>query len=264
MQATLDSNEFAFLLHILNAKAVIGVNNSFLFPADDTLRESLLSQGFNMLQEHGWLLSEDSKFITNTGLALMAAAIASPERTIMLTRYMPKGRQTITYYLAQDIIVEQFLTSDQQYFLTRLDTLFDVIDRLWQALQIPDANRMLKEEITIEIGTFENAMKQAKSGDLSILISALHKAGLDSEACEQLAKAIITLHPVGDIELSVLSGVQIKGWDNIVFLHSQDNSVWAMMRNQESESVTLYPLDAKEFSQLIQVTLGELSTVILS
>lgn len=256
MQATLDSNEFAFLLHSFNAQKVVGVDNATLFPVDDTSRDAMLDEGFSTLQQHGWLLAEDSKIKTNTHLALMVAVVASPEQTIMLTRYLPDGgKQAITYYLAQGIVVEQFLTSDQQYILTTLDGSSEMIVRLQQALHIPDSKSTGSVIISVERIVFEQAIKQAKSGDLSRLIAVLNAAGLEPEIHQPLAKLVSGLHPIGDLETAVLSGTQLKGWHNLVFLQGQDHSVWLMMQNHDLDSISLQSLGVENFAQLIQATL---------
>ena len=256
MQATLDANEFAFLLHSFNAQKVVGVDNATLFPVDDTSRDAMLDEGFSTLQQHGWLLAEDSKIKTNTSLALMVATVASPEQTIMLTRYLPDGgKQAITYYLAQGIVVEQFLTSDQQYILTGLDSSSEMVDRLQQALQIPDSRNTGKAKISVERIVFEQAIKQAKSGDLSKLIALLNSASLEPELHQPLAHLLSGLHPIGDLETAVLSGTQLKNWHNLVFLQGQDQSIWTIMQNQGLDSISLQSLEAQGFAQLIQTIL---------
>lgn len=173
MQAKLTVDEFAYLLQGLDTRQVIGVDNARLFPTGDLSRTSLLDQGFNSLQEHGWLQADGSTFRTHTPLILMCAVVAQPEQTIMLTYKLSSGvEQIITYYLAQEMIVEQFLTSDQEYLLTQLDTYADLVQRLQQALQIPASEERWPTAITLDANVFETSMKQARSADDSGLIAA--------------------------------------------------------------------------------------------
>ena len=255
MQAKLTTSEFSYLLHALQAQNVIGVNNAQLFPDEGKGRDALLSDGLQSLKDHGWLQpSGEGAFKTHTGLVLLAAVIASPEQTIMLTKAMPdNGRQTITYYFAQGMVVEQFYTTDEQYLLTQMDTVTNAISRLQQALGIPDKSQTWETTITLNTDTFEQAMKQAKDGDLSGLFATMREIGIDSNSdrLELLAKLIGGVQPVGKLEIATLSEERLNSLQELMILHAEDKSVWGMSSDNGAKSVYLQPLDGTRFTSIL-------------
>jgi len=254
MQAKLTTSEFSYVLHTLHAQKIIGANNPQLFPDEEKRRDALLSDGLQSLKDHGWLQpSGDESFKTHTGLVLLTAVIASPEQTIMLTKAMPdNGRQTITYYFAQGMIVEQFYTADEQYLLTQIDTVANAASRLQQALSIPDTPQTWKTTIMLNADAFEQAMKQANDGDLSGLLTAMRETDIDSNRLEPLAKIISGLKPVGKLEITILSGERLNLVQNIMILYAKNKSIWGMSSdNTATEFVSLQPLDAKRFVSMV-------------
>lgn len=249
MQAKLTTNEFAYLLHALSAQKIIGVNNAQLFPDKSEEQDILLSVGLQLLKEHGWLQPSDGDtFKTHTGLVLLIAVIASPEQTIMLTKAMPgNSRQTITYYFAQGMIVEQFYTADEQYLLTQIDTVTNVILRLQQALSIPDSLQTWKTTITLKADAFEQTMKQARNGDSSSLFATMRETNIDSNRLEELVGIVGGLQPAGNLEIATLSGGRLNSFQNIIILQAKDKSAWEMHSDDVAEFVYLQPLNAEHF-----------------
>lgn len=251
MQAKLKPSELSYLLHTLGAKKAVGVNNAALFPDEDAAREALLAEGFAALEEDGWLVRQNGSFRTNTNLMLLTAVLAAPEYTLMLTRRLPDDKkQTITYYLAEGIIVEQFYTADGQYLLTKLDSLADVTERLCLALGIPQEPVGEATAVTLNTNKFESAAEQAKSGSLLEFTNLLSSAGLPKEKAKQLAFQISRFQPVGNIEIAAFSGEQIRGLTNIILLKGE-KGIWAIMPGPQPEQITLQTLDASSLSSLL-------------
>ncbi len=256
MQAKLKPSELSYLLRTLGAEKAVGVNNAALFPADEAARDALLAQGFAALQEDGWLVKQNGSFATNADVMLLTAVIAAPEFTIMLTRNLPDGkRQTITYYQAQGIIVEQLYTSEEQYLLTRLDSLADVTERLCLALEIPPQRSGEATAVTLNTKAFEQAVEQAKSGNLSDLTNLLTAAGLSTEKAAQLAARIPNLQPAGNVEIAAFAGEQVQGLNNIIVLKEANGAAWAMMPGNQPNTIVLQIIDAASFSRSIRATI---------
>ncbi|HFE65794.1 MAG TPA: hypothetical protein ENJ93_00910 [Chloroflexi bacterium] len=253
MQAKLKPSELSYLLRTLGAEKAVGVNNAALFPADEAARDALLAQGFAALQEDGWLVKQNGSFATNADVMLLTAVIAAPEFTIMLTSNLPDGkRQTITYYQAQGIIVEQLYTSEEQYLLTRLDSLGEVIERLCLALGIPQEQLEQETAVTLNTEAFEQAVEQAKSGNPSSLTNLLAAAGLPAAEAGQLAARIPRLRPAGNVEIAAFAGGQVRGLNNIIALKETDETAWTILPGSQPETIIFQTVDAPSFSRLIR------------
>lgn len=254
-QVILDSSEFAYLLHMLDATRVVGVKNSELFPTDAEAEKALLQQGFETLQAHGWLVADEEGFRTHTGVVLLTAVIASPEIAILLTLAAPDGgKQFVTYYLAQDMVVEQMLTAEQQYLLTKLDDFNEVVVRLEQALAIAHVAPPLSTPVSLPRVAFEEAFRQRENGRLSALQTLLHAAddGLQEiDDVPSLARLLQSLRPVGSVEIGHMAGGRLIGRRDIMFFRDGDNNRWAMTRNAETDHLIFHPLTPADFAALL-------------
>lgn len=254
MQAMLNPSEFAYLLHMVGASHVVGVKNAQLFPTDAEAENRLLQQGFAELQAHGCLVPEGEGFRTHTGVVLLTAVIASPEIAILLTLATPDGgKQFVTYYLAQDMVVEQMLTAEQQYLLTKLDNFSDVVARLEQALSIAHVSPPLSTPVSLPRVAFEQAFRQPENGRLAALKTLLHDAddGLrEIDDVPSLARLLQSLRPVGSVEIGHMAAGQLIGRRDIMFFRDVDNNRWAMTRNAETDHLIFHPLTPADFAAL--------------
>lgn len=193
-----------------DGQRIIGVDNSQFFPADDATRESMLRDGFEALKTHEWLI-EGRKLRTHTRrLTLMAAAIASPDASIMLR--LPTsdgGQQVVTYYrtagVDREMIVEQFRTSDGDSLITQLEGSPMMYKRLHQTLQIPETIGQWDHQVTLAVDTFRQAVMCAKTKSPADLNTLLATEDLDTNA-GHLADAIYRAKPVGSVEVASLTG----------------------------------------------------------
>jgi hypothetical protein len=252
MQARLQPSEFAYLLQSLGASKVIGANNSQLFPQEDHMLDSLLQQGFSALEEHGWLVPDERGYKTNTGLVLLTAVIANPEFAVFLTLAAPDGgKQFVTYYLAQNIIVEQIFTSERHYLLTQLDKFDMIVERLGKALSIGAKVHPWADAISVESNAFENAMQQVTNDNLMALEAVLRTSNDEISNVSSLARIMKTLRPVGRVECANLSGDQLKVWYDIFFYQDVDSHIWAMTKNVQLDSLVFHPLNWAAFETLL-------------
>jgi hypothetical protein len=257
MQALLKLSEFSYLLHTLSAKQVVGINNESVFPSDETAREVMLAQGFTDLQENGWLISQNGKYQTNAELMLLVAVLAAPENTIMLTRRVAdETRQTVTYYQAQGIFVEQIYTSEKRYLLTRLDSLSEIVDRLSEAMSIPVQQSSGETAVSLKVESFERAMKQAQSGDLSALTTLLTANNLSENQAKQTAAQISRLQAAGNIEMASFSEERLQSLNTIIILKNETD-MWAILPGDEPETIKLQTMALSSFSRMIQAIFND-------
>lgn len=256
MQARLESSEFAYLLQTIEAKRVIGVSNAALFPTSETERGSLLAQGFAALQTHGWLVGEGNQFHMHNGLVRMVAITAVPDTVLLVTRYLPNnGQQLITYYRAQDWLVEQFLTDDAHYLLTELADTSEMIARLQAAFAIPTTPPW-PMSITLDTAVFTQAVGQAQTGHMTTWETTLQNITGDFNATQILTHRFSGLERAGMLESAQLQGDELLARADIVLLRDREDGLWAMM--SEGTTVSLIPLNQ---TQLIELVTGLLLRV---
>lgn len=252
MQARLQPGEFAYLLHSLGASKVIGVNNSQLFPQEARSLDALLQQGFSALLDHGWLVPDEQGYKTHTGLVLLTAVVANPEYVIVLTLAPPDGgKQFVTYYLAQDIIVEQMLTTERDYLLTQLDTFSIIVERLTQALSIDAKPHDWSDTISVESNVFEDVMQRLMNNNLHELENLLTASNNNISDMSSLAGILNSLRPIGRLEGANLSGDQRIVWYDILFYQDKNNHTWAMTKNTEVDSLVFHPFNQAALSALL-------------
>lgn len=249
MQAKLELSEFTYLLHTLNARQAVGVDNALFFPDDDVIRESLLHTGFETLKTHGWLTPQDNGWHMSTRLAMLVAVIATPETVVTITRSAPAGgRQIVTYYVTQSIYVEQFRTTDEQYLLTQLETETDLVGRLQAAFQIPIAAPWTTP-VSLPTAVLDKAIDLARAGNLSLVFPLLDEFGVEDN---QLAELLVGLRPMGDLEFATLQGNQLVALRDMVILEGADSSKWSMDSHQESGEVTFQPFNTEQLAARIR------------
>lgn len=254
MQVRLEPAELAYLFHTLEVESVFGVDNARLFPADDGVRAELLRNGFAALQEHGWLIPEGRKLRTNTHVVLMAAVMAQPNQVVILSRYTPTGdKQIVAYYLAQtpeisQIAVEQFLTTEQDFLLTQLDDPSIIVQRLCEALQIPEDYSLWQVPITVGIESFRRALQPEMASDSRFSEEASY--GEQAPATAAVLASLCNSRPIGDIEIISRNGPQPYTWRDIVILRA-DDTIYAMTKEPTTSVVELTPLVQGNLTRLL-------------
>lgn len=245
MQARLERSEFAYLLHLLEAKRVIGVNNASLFVETEVEREALLTQGMAALQAHGWLVESENGFHTHSGLVRMVAVTAVPDTVLLVTRYQPdNGQQILTYYRAQNWLVEQFLTTDGFYILTELSDTAEMTTRLQEAFAIP-SSPVWPMAFTLETAVFTHAMTQSHTDPRTAWQTALRTITDEPNALELLTHRLSGLRRVGLLDAASLQGTNLQARADLLLLHDREEGLWAMTATETA--VTLTPLHQTEF-----------------
>lgn len=256
MQAKLEPGEYAFLLHSFDANWVIGADNKLLFSTDDTVKKSLLAEGFDALKDHEWLIPEGRKLRTHSGLALMVAITAAPTASIMVTLPTIDGNQKIvTYYQAvmkeQTTFVEQFRTTDGDYLLTQFDDIQEVYRRLHQALQIPVLIDKWKVPISLSIDNLKQIVECAQTSSADELAILLHAENVDSTMAQHISATMCQSIFIGEVEVACLNKNQ-PVWKDIMIYSADNASVWSMERVSNLSDFIIRPLNKNQFEQCIQ------------
>lgn len=260
MQAKLEPSEFAYLLHTFEASKVVGVRNNQLFPNEPATRQALLNQGFTRLQANGWFVPTDGKIHSNNRLMLMAAVVASPDYTVMATYYATEGSyQTVTYYVAHKIVIEQFMDSEGDYLLTQLETAEKLIERLATLFGLETAVKW-QNRLKFELTAFEQALSQAKSGDFHRLETLVLANEVPPSSVNDLIQAIWHLKPVGQIEGAVIIGPRLKAWDELAILQDHESVYWLVHKDDSLNVIELFPATSEQFEVLLEQLLQRLTS----
>jgi hypothetical protein len=263
MQAKLSAGEFSFLLQALEAQSVIGVNNSRLLPSTVTERTAIFETGKRELMEDGWLIQEGRKLDANDQLMLLAAVTVDPEVVIELTRYTVGGNeQKIFYYLATELIVEQFYSEDGHYILSQLDGVSAIGLRLRRAFQIQDELATPGLALSLNRATFESSLNCAKKGDFAALAHLIREqvrqVTIDPV---QIAADLSTLRPVGAITFAaLLRGKPIAAYE-MVLLQSIGAGSWMMSSQEESSMIELLRFDDNLFAEFLRKQIDHVAAV---
>lgn len=256
MQAKLQPAEFAYLLHSLGAKQVVGVDNAQLFPADDSTRDELLRRGLKQLLAHGWFVADGDQVSSNPGLMLLAAAIAAPNATLSATHFPRKdARQIITYYLTDGLIVEQFLTAGGDYQLAQLASPAALVLRLAKIFSLPEEAEPRIESLSFDPAAFEGALSLARKGNLSSLRQIIGVNPVAADKVGDLAGVIATLQPAGKIEVASLAGTRLLSRQELGLLHTGSGQPWLAAQNLTGRALVLTPADPHRFETLLQYLL---------
>ena len=246
MQAKLEPSEFAYLLNVLDARKIVGVDNDLLFPAEPAQKEALLTEGFEQLVEHGWFQKEDGQINANNTLFLMTAVTAQPEIVITVTYIdSQKLEHTVTYYLADRFIVEQFPDQEGDFLLTMIDDETQILTHIHQAFAPPTLSQQMQIELPLE--GFSFGLAAARQDDLRPLQQLITQNPSLAKMAEPLARALGSLQPAGQIEGAAVPGGRLVHWQEIGLLRDSSNQLWSAVQDDEAETITLAQISADPF-----------------
>lgn len=128
---TLEPAEMAFMMTLVNAKSIPGVNTDHLFPADPEARNAFLEQGGLALAAHGYFKLANRQFYDmNPLLPEAIAVLTSPEQVMHTTAYLDGGTAQVGHYIAQQRVVEFSIDADGNYRVVPLDSVATAISTI--------------------------------------------------------------------------------------------------------------------------------------
>ena len=258
MQAKLEPAELAYILHTLEAKAVVGVDNAGLFPDETVARDALLKRGFTQLQEHGWFVADNGQISANPRLMLMVAVMANPAYVLTATHFSAESQQTITGYLADELVVEQFLTPDGSYQLAQLESATVLMEHFTAAFSLSAGDVPAWPSFIFDSRTFETTLQQARAGDFAALNQALSANNLSAAVVEKISQSICQLKSVGKVEGAAIQAQNLRAWAEFAILRDDSNRHWLAYTDAQENTIELLPASAEQFLQQFQSLLDRL------
>jgi hypothetical protein len=209
---TLNPAEMAFLLTLVNAKGIPGVNTEHLFPADSAARDALLEQGGLALAEHGHFKLANRQFYDmNPLLPEAIAVLGAPEQIVHTTAYLPDGSAQVGHYIVQQRVVEFSVTAEGNYRVVLLDgveTAARTIAFNLGAVPTPSPN-VLSLSISPEL--------LAEHGDVRAAVAAaLAESNLPPADGTRVMAAISALDRVAEIDIAQVMDGAIINQDSIM------------------------------------------------
>jgi hypothetical protein len=194
----------------------------------------------------------------NDHLMLMVAVVIAPRSTLSATHYTSASlRQTLTYYMSEGIIVEQFVAADGDYVLSRLATIDELAGRVRDVFSPVLAAVPAQQRLVFAADVFENAVARAKAGEPSALKQALTAVAPD--ALDRMADMIGRLRPVGRIEGAALNAQHLQAWSELAILSAPDAAIWLARHDNELNTIELVPASEYQFDQMLDSLLKVLS-----
>lgn len=262
-QAILSTAEFSYLLNLVSARNIVGVDNDQLFPVDEIDQKMMCTAGFQQLVEHGWLIKEGnkgSKHNISNQLVLMVATVANPELTMMITRYTSQGEQVITYYYANDRVVEQIRTADDQYRLVPFSQFSAVTERLRITLGSGSNSETVDlHSVTLSSELFGDKLKIAQSGNLYPLQEELSKQQLSAEQSRRWTQLLANAKPSILVEWGLFVQNAMLGKRESFIIKDSDPRLLVINDSMESE-ITITPCSDAQFIHHIQTVWQEATT----
>lgn len=260
--ATVSTAEFAYLLNLVSAEQIIGVDNDNLFPKDEAHHARLLADGFDQLVEKGWLSREDrpNRYNLNNELMLLVAVIANPELTMMSQRYFAGGEQIVTYYLAEGRIVEQVRTDVDAYCITNIPSFSTATNRLikrnkWEAAEQTDINSSLP--ITISRAEMKKSINSAKSGNVNTLQTMLTASGCTDEQTATWSQLIVENQPTLFVEWGVFVGNRLVEWRELLGMGTPSPQL-LVQHTPQTDQMSLTPFTISHYTTHLQTVWDEL------
>lgn len=182
--AELSPEEFAYLLAVVHAPAVVGVDDPKLFPSDAKSEKAVFGKGRKQLEQHQWiepLEDHEDEYSLDPGLVQMVAVVAGPEHVVATVSAEADGdRRSTLHYLFGTRIVELWSTPEKSYLLGVVEDRAGLLSRIGEMLHIPDDSE--PAEFRLPDAAFEKVAKFAENGRSDKAEELLEQAGEHAEA----------------------------------------------------------------------------------
>lgn len=175
--AELGSAEFAYMLALVEAEGVVGVENGKLFPKKEAQREKTFGQGRAELEANGWLkpaVDHEDEYELDSMLFQLVAVIAAPQFVFSTSKASSSADQEqVLHYVADEVIVELSAPSAGRYHLGLVPDRGEMAERIGGMLGL----------------TGSSPARFSLSGEMAARIKELAGAGNADDASEALMSA---------------------------------------------------------------------------
>lgn len=257
--AELNKRELAYLLAVVNASRVAGLDDPGLFPKKAAERDDTFSQGRQQLEDNGWLkLAEghSDEYELNGILVEMVSMIASPDYLVVsMNGGVADQRQMVHHYLAQGNIVELSASSSGNYQVGILADEEALQNRIAEMLHV--SGKRKPQRVVLESNAYKRLLKlageksdEAKSILASAKLSATNVKSLLEALSDPEKGQIVVIRPNrGEIEAGRRTSV-----------YGEANNAWlAWRQDAESKKMAISTCNASSIGVLLDEWMQELA-----
>jgi hypothetical protein len=258
--AQLKQPEFAFLLAILNATAVVGLEDPALFPTKSSSRDATYGQGRKELEANGWLKpvpNHPDEYELNPILLEMVSVVATPEFVVVTSHSTgePELRQVL-HYLAGDSIVDVSATAEGVYQVGGVPDRETFHTRVAEMLYLTTARHPM--QFTMDETTFEDIQTLSQDGNSEKAEKLLDSVVGDGTNGQSLVAALAGPVSGQIVVVSSASGLAKSGRRASVF--GEQDAAWLVKRTARDSSVLeITTCDLASIGMLIPEWMNELT-----
>lgn len=258
--AELSMPELAYLLNLVHARGLPGVDDPKLFPDTPTAQKNTYTKGRDQLEAHAWITpvpDHKAEYEVNGLLFEMVAALAEPRTVILTVKEGSKGRrQAVLHYLAGQLIVELFSPSRSSYRLGLVAGREGMHQRIAQMLGLTETGH--RAQWILDEAVFEKVRSLSPDQQPAKATKVLRSAGMDSPAGEALLEAlsapghgqVVVARPE---EGSIVAGRRVE-------VYGEADGAWMVLRTSpEGKEVQVSACDPSLLAALLDAWIEQVS-----
>jgi hypothetical protein len=258
--AQLKTSEFAYLLALLNAPNVVGLEDSALFPTKSSTRDATYSQGREELEKNGWLKpvpDYPDEYELNPLLLEMVSAIATPEFIVDTSHSTGESEfRQVLHYVVDDSIVEISAPAEGTYQVGSVPDHETLYARMAEMLCLTTTRQTL--QFTLDETAFEDIQSLSKEGHSKEAVKLLDSTDVDSKNGQSFIDALVGSTTGQIVVVSLDSGQVTSGRRASVF--GEGDSAWLVKRRVRiSSELDIAHCDSTSIGALINEWIDELS-----
>ena len=258
--AQLKQPEFAYLLAILNATAVVGIEDPALFPTKSSSRDAIYGQGRKELEAKGWLKpvpNHPDEYELNPILLEMVSVIATPEFVVVTSHSTGESElRQVLHYLAGDSIVDVSAPAEGVYQVGAVPDRDTFHTRIAEMLYLTTAQQPM--QFTLDETTFEDIQTLSQDGNPEKAEKLLDSVAGDGTGGQSLVAALAGPGSGQIVVVSSASGQAKSGRRASVF--GEQDAAWLVKRTaRDSSDLDIATCDLASIGMLIPEWMNELT-----
>ena len=258
--AQLKSSEFAYLLALLNAPTVVGLEDPVLFPTKSSARDATYGQGRKELEANGWLkpvLDYPDEYELNPILLEMVSVVATPEFVVITSHNTGESElHQVLHYLAGDSIIEVSAPAERTYQVGTVPARETFHARIAEMLCLTSAQQAM--QFTLDETVFEDIQSLSQEGHPERAVRLLDSPDVSRTASRSLVAALAGPVIGQIVVVSSHSGQATSGRRASVF--GERDSAWMVKRTErDSSELNVANCDPTSIGALITEWMNELT-----
>lgn len=258
--AQLKPTEFAYLLAILNAPAVVGVDDPALFPTKSSARDATYSQGRKELEANGWLKAVPEfpdEYELNPNLLEMVSVVATPEFVVVTSRSTRESElRQVLHFLAGDSIVDLSAPTEGTYHVGAVADRKTFHGRIAEMLCLTTARQPM--QFTLDKSTYEEIQSLSREGHPERAERLLDSVAVNGTEGRSLVAALAGPVSGQIVVVSSHSGQAKSGRRASVF--GEQDSAWLVKQTErDSSELDIATCDPASIGVLITEWMNDLT-----